>query len=117
MEIRKFGIRVVLVEPGDHRTNLTTNRKMVAGSEHYRLDSGRAVERMALDEQAGPDPAKVAKLVCKILGDPNPRLRYTTGPALQRAAVWLKRFSPYAVTEAALSVYYSRSADALHGTA
>jgi short-subunit dehydrogenase len=108
LEVRKFGIRVVLVEPGDHRTNLTTNRKMVTDSEHYRPDCGRAVARMALDEQAGPDPAGVAKLVVKILEDPNPRLRYTTGPMLQRAAVWLKRFSPYAVTEAALSAYYSR---------
>jgi NAD(P)-dependent dehydrogenase (short-subunit alcohol dehydrogenase family) len=108
MEVKRFGIRVVLVEPGDHRTNLTANRKLTAASEHYRVACKTAVDRMARDEQAGPDPAGIARLVLGILEDPNPRLRYTAGPFLQRAAVWLKRLGPYAVTEAALSAYYSR---------
>jgi NAD(P)-dependent dehydrogenase (short-subunit alcohol dehydrogenase family) len=108
MEVKQFGIRVVLVEPGDHRTGLTKNRKMAEASEHYRKACDRAVGRMALDEQAGPDPAVVAKVVHRVLQDPNPRLRYTTGPVMQRAAVWLKRLGPNALTEATLSAYYAR---------
>jgi NAD(P)-dependent dehydrogenase (short-subunit alcohol dehydrogenase family) len=108
LEVKQFGIRVVLVEPGDHRTDLTTNRKLTGASECYRLACDAAVDRMALDEQAGPDPSGIARLVCRILEDPNPRLRYTAGPFVQRAAVWLKRLGPYAFTEAALSAYYSR---------
>jgi NAD(P)-dependent dehydrogenase (short-subunit alcohol dehydrogenase family) len=111
LEVKQFGIRVVLVEPGDHRTNLTSNRLTTAASlndpvygEHFSV----AVSRMAADEQGGPDPARIARLLERIIHSPNPRLRYTAGPALQRAAVWLKRLGPYSLLEAAMSAYYAR---------
>ena len=36
----------------------------------------------------------------------HPRLRYTIGPAPQRAAVWLKRLMPYSVLEYSMRTYY-----------
>jgi hypothetical protein len=42
------------------------------------------------------------------LTNPRPRLRYTTGPAAQRAAVLLKRTMPHAVIEKIMRDYYSR---------
>ena len=58
-----------------------------------------ALERTATDEQNGPGPEGVARLLHKIVTTPNPRLRYTVGPAVQRVAVWLKRLLPYAALE------------------
>ena len=62
---------------------------------------------MALDEQGGPSPEGIARLLHKVLNNPRPRLRYTAGPAAQRAAVWIKRTMPYAVMEKIMQDYYS----------
>ena len=43
--------------------------------------------------------AAVARLLARIVTDPRPRLRYTTGPMPERAAIWLKRLAPYAIIE------------------
>ncbi len=110
LEVRPFGIQVVLIEPGDHRTSFTQNRRSTVGSgagSAYRDRFERAIARMAADEQGGPDPEGIARLLHKVLSKPRPRLRYTTGPAAQRAAVWLKRTMPYAVIEKIMRDYYA----------
>jgi short-subunit dehydrogenase len=109
METREFGIKVVLVEPGDHRTAFTQNRRKQAASEPYRERFEAAVSRMEKDEQNGPDPAGIARLIGKIVQNPNPRLRYTAGPLSQRIMVLLKRAKPYWVIEMIMKRYYSRS--------
>jgi hypothetical protein len=107
--VRPFGIHVVLIEPGDHRTSFTQNRRSTrdsAGS-HYQDRFARAIARMASDEQGGPSPDGIARLLQKVLNNPHPRLRYTVGPVAQRAAVWLRRSMPYAVIEKIMQDYYS----------
>jgi len=111
MEVRGFGIRVVLIEPGDHRTGFTKNRLLTqASSENpaYRVAFTEAIRRMAMDEQKGPLPHPIARLVHRVIRTRNPRLRYTIGPAGQRAAAWLKRFGPHALLEKIVSAYYAR---------
>ena len=108
--MRPFGIHVVLIEPGDHRTSFTQNRRSTAQSGEgsaYRDRFHRAIARMAADEQGGPGPEGVARLLLKVVNQSHPRLRYTTGPAAQRAAVWLKRTMPYAVIEKIMRDYYA----------
>ncbi len=109
LETRDFGIRVVLIEPGDHRTGFTQNRRVAVGARGgsaYRRGFDRAVARMAADEQGGPGPEGIARLVAKVIQKRKPRLRYTSGPSPQRLAVWLKRLFPYAVMEAVMRGYY-----------
>jgi NAD(P)-dependent dehydrogenase (short-subunit alcohol dehydrogenase family) len=109
MEMKPFGVRVVLIEPGDHRTGLTEKRMETAQSQTNPAHRDRfrvAVERMASDEQKGPEPESVARLVHRIVEQPNPRLRYTTGPAAERAAVWLKRLAPWGLVQKVMESYY-----------
>jgi len=109
MEVKSFGIRVVLIEPGDHRTGFTKNRRATKSSSEnsaYRAAFECAVGRMARDEQAGPTPEKIARLVHKVIRTRNPRLRYTVGPSAQRAAVWLKRLAPNTPVEKIVTAYY-----------
>lgn len=113
LEVRPFGIQVVLIEPGDHRTAFTQNRRAAAGAGEgsaYRARFERSIARMAADEQAGPSAEGVARLLHKVLDDPRPRLRYTVGPAAQRAAVFLKRALPYAVIEKIMQDSYGSGA-------
>jgi NAD(P)-dependent dehydrogenase (short-subunit alcohol dehydrogenase family) len=110
LEVGRFGVHVVLVEPGDHRTGLTGNRRKTAASESnpaYRDRFHRAIERMAADERNGPEPEAVARLLLRIVNNSRPRLRYTTGPFPERAAIWLKRLLPYSLVEKAMDFYYS----------
>jgi NAD(P)-dependent dehydrogenase (short-subunit alcohol dehydrogenase family) len=107
MEVRPFGVKVVIIEPGDHKTALTENRiEASGGTDAYSESYRAALARTAHDEQSGPGPEKIARLLYRIVNTREPRLRYTIGPATQRAAVWLKRLLPYSVTEYSMRSYF-----------
>ncbi len=53
MEVRPFGIKVVIIEPGDHKTALTENRtEMSGGTDAYSQSFQAALARTAHDEQS-----------------------------------------------------------------
>jgi len=107
MEVRPFGVKVVIIEAGDHKTAITENRTdMSGGTDAYSQSFQAALARTARDEQSGPGPEHIARLLYRIVNTRDPRLRYTIGPATQRAAVWLKRLLPYSVTEYSLRSYF-----------
>jgi short-subunit dehydrogenase len=109
MEVRPFGIRVVIIEPGDHKTALTENRQFTeisGAAEAYSPSFEAALLKTAHDEQSGPGPEQIARLLYRIVNQQHPRLRYTIGPAPQRAVVWLKRLLPYSVVEYTMRSYY-----------
>lgn len=112
IEVRPFGIKAVIIEPGDHNTALTQNRrstKASMGDREYGCFSECALKRMSSDERNGPSPEGIARLLHRIVTSPNPRLRYTVGPPTQRAAVWLKRLLPYSAVEYGIRTYYGLS--------
>jgi NAD(P)-dependent dehydrogenase (short-subunit alcohol dehydrogenase family) len=106
MEVRGFGIRVVLIEPGDFKTELTQNRTMTEVGEAYRRGFQSALAKTTHDEQHGAGPEKIARLVHRVVNQRNPRLRYAIGPAPQLAAVWLKRLLPNSLVEFGMRTYY-----------
>jgi NAD(P)-dependent dehydrogenase (short-subunit alcohol dehydrogenase family) len=108
LEVRPFGVRVVIIEPGDTNTGITRNRRLAAAASNQEVyrSFDTALKRMAGDERNGPLPDGVARLLLRIVNTPNPRLRYTVGPAAQRAAVWMKRLMPYALLEFGMRKYY-----------
>jgi NAD(P)-dependent dehydrogenase (short-subunit alcohol dehydrogenase family) len=107
LEVRPFGIRVVIIEPGDTKTEITQNRRLAeATSQQVYGSFAAALKRTAEDEQNGPGPEGVARLLWRIVNAPSPRLRYTVGPATQRAAVWMKRLLPYSLMEYGMRRYY-----------
>ncbi len=109
LEVRPLGIRVVVIQPGDHRTAFTENRQLtkLSGEDGiYQRPFSAALDRMARDEQNGPAPEQIARLLHKIVNLRDPRLRYTIGPPVQRTAVWLKRLLPYSMIERGMRIYY-----------
>jgi NAD(P)-dependent dehydrogenase (short-subunit alcohol dehydrogenase family) len=87
-EVRRFGIHVSLIEPGDFKTAGTAARQRAAGGlPAYAAARDRAIDIMARAEQAGPDPLRFAELLLRILGARRPRLRYRLGTD----AVWVPR--------------------------
>jgi NAD(P)-dependent dehydrogenase (short-subunit alcohol dehydrogenase family) len=101
-ETRPFGVRVVLVEPGDFATGLPAARHVTAQAERsaiYRAAFTKAKTQQDEGEATGSTPEPVARLVARILDDPSPRLRYTVGPLTQRLVVPLKRYLPQRLFE------------------
>ncbi len=109
MEVKPFGIQVVLIEPGDFKTGFTKNRVKTKASQQspvYAEKFQKALEIIEKEEQNGPSPDKLAVLVEKVITHPAPRLRYTAGGMLQRFAAVFKRIAPASLFERAIMITY-----------
>jgi NAD(P)-dependent dehydrogenase (short-subunit alcohol dehydrogenase family) len=106
-EMRPFGVRVVLVEPGPYKTDLFGRNRWIA--KESKAEGGpyatyvhrveQIVEKM---ESRLGDAQEVADLVTRLLKEPHPKLRYPLGPGV-RARVWARRLLPFEGVERILS--------------
>lgn len=106
LEVRRYGVRVVLVEPGDTQTQLPLRRRTVQpaqGASAYQEVFDRFQAKQARDEAKAPPPDAVAALVERILRNPRPAMRYSAGMWDQRMVLPLKRWLPYSWFERILS--------------
>jgi short-subunit dehydrogenase len=97
MEVRPFGIHVVLLEPGDCRTQFTANRCWTKESQRnqaYAKRCNAAVAVMEHDEMHGLAPEKIARVLERIIRNPSPRLRYAVASPPQKLALVLKKVLP-----------------------
>lgn len=102
LELRPFGVRVVLIEPGDFNTQLPARRRVANESETsaaYQKKFAEFKRAQEKDESKAPSPEPVAYLVERILKTDVPALRYTVGMFEQRIVVPLKRFLPQRLFE------------------
>jgi NAD(P)-dependent dehydrogenase (short-subunit alcohol dehydrogenase family) len=93
-EVREYGVRVVLVEPGP--TTTTFDAAMVRPEvliPAYAQQRETFADVMADSTQDGDDPTTVAKVVVTAATDTNPRLRYPAGVTAGRVSA-LRRFVP-----------------------
>jgi NAD(P)-dependent dehydrogenase (short-subunit alcohol dehydrogenase family) len=102
MEVRSYGIRVCMIEPGDFATAFTGNRRMVAANTPQSVYFERcesAVARMAHDEQANVDLSPVIEAVRAIVDSDRPALRYARANVVQRTFAVLRPYLPQALRE------------------
>ena len=97
-ELRPFGVRVVLVEPGPYRTDIFGRNRTVAknadDASPYAPYLAKLEAVVAKLEPKMGDPVEVADLVVRLLTDPRPRLRYPLGPGVP-ARLWARRVLPF----------------------
>lgn len=93
-EVRQFGIRVCVVEPGFTRTDLDRNGRS-AGRRLASYDAERERVREAVRESiaGGDDPARVAAVVREALVSRSPRPRYPAGRQARMLAL-VKKLAP-----------------------
>jgi NAD(P)-dependent dehydrogenase (short-subunit alcohol dehydrogenase family) len=102
MELRCFGVRVSMIEPGDFATAFTVNRRMTRASNPsspYFRACQSAIERMARDEQANRDLSPVIDAVRAILRSEQPALRYPRANWVQRTFASVRPYLPQALNE------------------
>lgn len=107
-EVRPFGIRVVLIEPGDVKTGFTGSRVRARanGSSAYKEHFSKCMGIVEKEEQHGVAPESIAKLVCNIVEGSANGPRYTCGAALQRLSAVLKRILPGRLFETIIGSFY-----------
>ncbi len=103
-ELKPFGIRVVLIEPGAYRTDIFERNRNVCrryddpqGPYVPWVRSGDRLHRKIVERLAG-DPAEVCDHIVRCLRDPSPPLRHPIGP-LARPRATLRNFVPFAAVE------------------
>jgi len=84
IEVKTFGIKVSLIEPGDFRTSFTEHRHITKSSQSDPVYQNRFKESLKAVEESerkGDSPEKIARLVERIINTDSPRLRYRIGPS------------------------------------
>lgn len=108
-EVKKFGIKVCIIEPGDFKTGFTESRrfsKATTRTSEYYEDFLKTVSVFEYDEVNGCNPELIGKLIHKIINTKKPKLRYVVGYFSQRLSVLVKRFLPGRVFENIIIDYY-----------
>ena len=108
MEMRRYGVRACIIEPGDTKTGFTSARIMQQ-ADNSSGDYGRVLEksiaRMAADEQNGRSPDTVARIALRLAGRKDPPARIPVGFEY-KALMLLLRIMPDRVKEFILSKMY-----------
>lgn len=107
-EIKPFGIKAALVEPGDTKTGFTRSRviaQSLSGESVYKEASLRSIGKMEKDEQNGCSPEKVAKTVFKVICKNNPPVRTVVGFEYKLAYI-LKKLLPTSLVEKIITGIY-----------
>lgn len=111
MEVKPFGIEVMTVEPGDHRSGSSLYRrhgKMMTPESPYweAYKTGTAV--IDHDEKNGSDPAKLGRKVTKALQKKHLPCRLCIAKWDQHMAVILHDILPVRLFSAFIASYYSK---------
>jgi NAD(P)-dependent dehydrogenase (short-subunit alcohol dehydrogenase family) len=104
-ELRPFGIRVKLVEPGGVRTHFS---HLWAEHPAYASASGAVLKTMERGEKSAAPPDQVAKVILAAANDRSDRLRYGATDAV--AALRVNRFLPDAAWRRLISKSFGLSA-------
>lgn len=108
LELKAFGIKVILIEPGDFATSFTAQRKSVSDSEAYEVykSYAKSLESIEHDETTGLKPEYLAAKISKIISKSKPKYNYIISTFEQRLSVFLKAILPPSWFAAILSSYY-----------
>lgn len=108
LETKGFGIKVVVIEPGDFATNFTAKRKSVSDPRAYEIYKtyAKSLASIEHDETSGLKPDFLAAKISKIVKARNPRYNYIISTLEQRLSVFLKAILPPSWFAAILGSYY-----------
>lgn len=95
IELKPFGVHVVVVQPGEFNTNIPNARLRPAQvSEPYRKGYERAMELLNGSLHYSRDPDELAQVVARIIATPAPKSVYRVAQGVQKLSVLLKKLLP-----------------------
>ena len=96
-EVKRFGITVSIVEPGDFKTGFTASRmnsQATIEDADYGESFRRSLEIIEKEENGGLKPEVLAKTIEKIVNSRHPKLRYPVANLEQRLSILLHSVLP-----------------------
>jgi NAD(P)-dependent dehydrogenase (short-subunit alcohol dehydrogenase family) len=106
LEMKPFGIEVVLIEPGSYQTNIwssgkhVTKKSLTIDSPYYEL-MNKLEHHIEKGSSNFGDPTEVSMLIARIARKKRKRLRYMVGKGVRMTAL-LKGIIPWRIWERAL---------------
>jgi NAD(P)-dependent dehydrogenase (short-subunit alcohol dehydrogenase family) len=83
MELKPFGIDVIVVEPGGIKTEWNNiardNLAKVSGQTVYKDLAGKQIRMLKYFDAIGSKPVVIAKTICKVINARWPKARYVAG--------------------------------------
>lgn len=109
IELKPWGVKAALVEPGDTKTGFTAARlySEKAKSSEYGIEFKNSLAQMEKDEQNGMDASRVTKVIFSLIKSKNPPVRRTVG--YYKLLVFLKKLLPARLMEFILTLMYPKS--------
>lgn len=110
MEVNKFNIKVILINPGDFHTSNSANRRNFLApsdlSDPYNEQFSKTLRIIERDEAGGGRPEKLARKLVRIAECKHPAHRYIIASFDQRLAVFLKYLLPSGLFSLILESHY-----------
>jgi len=97
MEVQSFGVKVVLLQPGDVNTGMTARNFRAEQSESnpvYLEKFNEVLNSSIENESDGCSPKVIAQTLEKIINTSSPGLRYASGDMMSKIIIPLKRVLP-----------------------
>lgn len=110
MEVKPFGIDVVMIQPGDTKSNFTASREWTENAKVSAVYGARAKHAIAVmekSEQAGPPADKVARIVERAVNAAKPKLRYASASTMESLALFLQGVLPGRMFEGVIASNYT----------
>ena len=110
IEIRKFNIKVVLINPSDFHTNNSANRRNflspTGNDDPYKTQYEKTLAAIEKDEANGWEPVVLARKLVRIVECKNPRQRYFVATFVSKLAVALKHILPPKLFSKLIGIFY-----------
>ncbi len=110
MEVKQFNIKVVVINPGDFRTNNSANRRgflsPTGEGDPYQSQFTKTLGIIENDESKGWKPEVLAKKLVRIVESKKPCQRYVIASLEQKLAVVLKNILPGSLFSKILRDHY-----------
>ncbi len=106
MELAVNNIKVVLVNPGDFKTNFTQNRVIHQESDTETVAFQKALDIINKNETNGGDPIEIAKVIHRIIRSKNPKTNYFVGSSGEKIFTRMINYLPSKQIEKILSRFY-----------
>jgi NAD(P)-dependent dehydrogenase (short-subunit alcohol dehydrogenase family) len=108
IELKPFGIKVCMIEPGDYHTNAVVNRRntIPAKESPYQRRLKNYFDLLDNNINKGSNPEALGKLILKIVSSGKPRLRYKSGKCIEKMTPLAGSLLPKPVFEWFLARFY-----------
>ena len=112
MELKPYGVKACVVDPGDFATSISKNRRVAhAGrSGSVYMAEIKRIEAIINDDVArSSDPILMGRAIEKIIKSSNPDVNYIVGKPMQKLSILVRRLVPKKWFEKIIASHYKMS--------